>query len=76
MFDNKFHEVFDSGVCYAPAADVRCHNCGTRLKVYYAENRLYSVKCGYCETLTLVKANNPTEAMRYVGEYAERKEQT
>lgn len=76
MFDDIFHEVFNSGAYYVPAHDIRCRNCGTRLKVYYAENRLYSVKCGYCETLTLVKANNPTEAMRYVGEYAERKEQT
>lgn len=76
MFDDKFHEVFNSGACYVPAHDIRCRNCRTRLKVYYAENRLYSVKCGYCETLTLVKASNPTEAMRYVGEYAEREEQT
>lgn len=68
--DELLHKAFTVDAYYIPATDVRCRNCGTRLKVYYAEERLYAVKCGYCETITLVRANNPTEAMRYVGEYA------
>ena len=72
MSDKTFHLAFKQDVPYFPtAAKVNCRNCGTRLKVYYAERRLYAVKCGYCETITLVKASNPTEAQRYVGEYAE-----
>lgn len=68
MFDDKFHEVFAADALYRPTPeDVRCRNCGTRLKAYYAENRLYAVKCGYCEMITLVKARNPSDAARFVG---------
>jgi len=71
MPDKKFHDAYKADAYFVPATNVICRNCGTRLKVYYAEEQLYAVKCGFCETITLVKANNPTEAMRYVGEYAE-----
>ena len=72
MNDKIFHEAFKQEANYfAPPTRVNCRNCGTRLKVYYAEAKLYAVKCGYCETITLVKANNAVEAQRYVGEYAE-----
>lgn len=72
MSDKTFHIAFKQEANYfPPPTRVNCRNCGTRLKVYYAEGRLYAVKCGYCETITLVKANNAVEATRYVGEYAE-----
>ena len=72
MSDKTFHLAFKQDANYfPPPTRVNCRNCGTRLKVYYAEGRLYAVKCGYCETITLVKANNAVEATRYVGEYAE-----
>ena len=72
--DKYFHTVFTRDVNYTPTLTaVHCKNCGTRLKVYYAEERLYAVKCGYCESVTLVRADNPTQAMRYVGEYKEEK---
>jgi LSD1 subclass zinc finger protein len=71
MSDKVFHDAFKEEAYYLPVpSDVRCHNCGTKLKTYYAEARLYAVKCGYCETITLVKADNPTQAARYVGNYA------
>lgn len=72
MLDDKFHEAYTADAnYYPPPTPVYCRNCGTKLKVYYAENRLYSVKCGYCETVTLVRASNPTQAARFVGRYKE-----
>lgn len=68
MIDDKFHEAFTADAYYRPTPDdIRCRRCGTRLKAYYAEDRLYAVKCGFCETITLVKAGNPSDAARYVG---------
>lgn len=73
MIDDIFHKAFKADVYYTPTlTDVRCRVCGTRLKVYYAERQLYAVKCCFCETISLVKANNPTEAMRYFGEYGKK----
>ena len=68
--DQIIRDIYDARIYYqATATPVYCRNCGTRLKTYYAEGRLYIVKCAYCETLTFVQANNPTEAARYVGEF-------
>ena len=68
--DRKMIAAFYADAYYQPTPTaVYCKNCKTRLKAYYAESRLYAVKCGYCETVTLVKAGNPTEAARYVGDY-------
>ena len=68
MNDRKYHEAFTADTYFVPT-NVFCKCCGTRLKVYYAEKRLYAVKCGYCESITLVKADNPTEAARHIGDY-------
>ena len=69
-FDQKIKDIYNANVYYQPTTTpVYCKNCATRLKTYYAEERLYIVKCAYCETLTFVQANNPTEAARYVGEF-------
>ena len=71
--DELFHNVFSANVRYNPLiTDVYCRNCGTKLKVYYAESRLYAVKCGYCDTITLVMADSPMEAAFYVGECKEK----
>ena len=68
--DKIIHEIFNAKIPYMPMlTKVNCRNCGTQLKVYYAEERLYAVKCCFCETVTLVEAANPTQAMRFVGEY-------
>lgn len=73
IVEKKMFDAFCANAQYNPTPTaVYCRNCGTRLKTYYAESRLYAVKCGYCETVTLVKANNPTEAARYVGDYERR----
>lgn len=61
--------AYKAPALYRPLTeDIRCRNCGTKLKAYYAEDRLYAVKCGYCETITLVEASNPQQAARFVGD--------
>jgi ribosomal protein S27E len=73
--DETLREVYRARLVYTPTlTKVNCRNCGTRLKVYYAEEAIYAVKCVFCETVTLVEANNPTQAMRFVGEYDEKGE--
>lgn len=46
---------------------IYCNKCDTKLKVYYAEEKVYAVKCGYCEYVGVAKANNPEEAALYFG---------
>ena len=69
MDDKTFHEVYKADVLYRPihGYQVCCHSCGTKLKAYYAEDRLYAVKCGYCDTVALVKAESPAQAAMIVG---------
>lgn len=67
--DYIFEKAYSQRVVFNPVPkDVFCNHCKTRLKVYYAEDRLYAVKCGYCESITLVRADNPIEAALHVGE--------
>lgn len=47
--------------------DATCPKCGERLSTYYCENRTFAVKCGKCETVTLVKARNSDTAAMHVG---------
>ena len=59
ILDKKMCDAYYATAQYQPTPTaVYCRNCGTRLKAYYAESRLYAVKCGYCKTITLVKASN------------------
>lgn len=44
-----------------------CPKCNRRLEYNYMENRTYAIRCVHCETLTLVKANNPEQAATIVG---------
>ncbi len=74
MWDNMIHDIYSAMLPYAKLpcyAEVRCEVCGTPLKTYYAEGRLYLVKCGYCDTITMVKANNPIQAAEMVGKAVE-----
>lgn len=72
QIDELFHNAFMANANYKPIPEnILCRKCGTRLKTYYCEGKLYAVKCGYCGMITLVKANNPSEAARYVGFDAE-----
>ena len=69
--DDLMHSVFDCAALYRDTQeDVRCRTCGTRLKTYYAERMLYAVKCCRCNTITIVRAKNPSEAACLVGEDA------
>ncbi len=69
--DEKIHDIYGMTLPYVKlpyGADVRCKVCGTQLKTYYAEKRLYLVKCGYCDMITMVKASNPLKAAIMTGE--------
>lgn len=72
MNDEVFHAILDADVLYRNTpADIRCRHCGNRLKAYYCEARLYSIKCSHCKSITLVKASSPDKAASYVGVSAE-----
>ena len=72
MNDEVFHAILDADILYRNTpSDIRCRQCGTRLKAYYCEARLYAVRCDRCKSLTLVKASAPDEAALYVGVSAE-----
>lgn len=47
--------------------EICCKICKRRLKTYYAEERLYSVKCLGCGYVALVKAGSPSEAAKLFG---------
>lgn len=66
--DDLIHEVFNSSITYKGLEpyDVRCPKCHTKLKVYYAESRLYAVKCCYCDIITLVQADSALMAAQIV----------
>ncbi|MBP0983065.1 MAG: hypothetical protein J6A19_05000 [Oscillospiraceae bacterium] len=67
--DHKMLDVYKADVHYSEIANVvvRCRKCDTKLRTYYAEDRLYAVKCGYCDYIALVKAGSPSEAAMAVG---------
>lgn len=44
-----------------------CPKCGKELEAAYCEERLYAVRCRRCETVTLVKSNNPRKAAESIG---------
>ena len=65
--DAHAHAVFGDNLLRRRAS-AYCRRCGTDLETAYHEERLYSVACPDCKTVTLVKASNPDEAARIVGE--------
>ena len=64
--DKAARRIYEAKLHRTPQRVV-CPNCGTLLATAYHEERLYSVRCSHCETITLVKARNPYEAARRVG---------
>ena len=44
-----------------------CPKCGTELHNVYMENRVYLVACPNCDTITLVEAVSPMNALMKVG---------
>ena len=47
--DEILHEAYRAPVIYRRTPEeIRCKSCGRWLKTYYAEERLYSVKCFGC----------------------------
>ena len=68
MQDITIRKVLEMTKLFRPTSKpIYCNKCGTKLKVYYAENKVYAVKCGYCESIGIVKANNPDDASLYFG---------
>lgn len=47
--------------------DYKCEWCGEELTVAYHEDRLYSVHCAKCRKVTLVKADDPEQAVDRCG---------
>ncbi len=67
--DELMHTAYRAEPMYKETLiGVMCRRCGMRLKAYYCENRLYAVRCDGCESVTLVKARSPLDAMMVVGE--------
>ncbi len=64
--DKAAHVIYDSLLLRRPRA-AYCRRCGETLQTAYHEERLYSVWCPKCETVTLVKAGDPEKAARIVG---------
>lgn len=71
--DKAAHRLFAAGVPRF-SAPAYCRRCGRTLETGYHEERLYSVACRACNTVTLVKACNPAEAAWIVGEPMPRRE--
>lgn len=71
QMDNAANEVIRAAEeCRFRETDHACPRCGKDLEVYYCENRTFAVRCTYCETITLVVANNPDHAASKVGHNA------
>lgn len=64
--DKAAHLLYDNAILHQDRRTV-CQRCGSYLGTIYHEERLYSVGCCKCETITLVKARTPHEAARKVG---------
>jgi phage FluMu protein Com len=74
MLDKTIHEIFNLTTLYKKLpnkAVIRCKECNTPLKTYYAEERLYLVKCEFCKTVTMLNASSPITAAAMVGEAVE-----
>ena len=68
MQDVTIRKVLEMTNFFRPTSKpIYCNNCGTKLKVYYAEDRVYAVKCGYCEYIGVVKASSWEEAALHFG---------
>ncbi|MBR5889130.1 MAG: hypothetical protein IKY92_03720 [Akkermansia sp.] len=68
--DRAAHGLYSLRLIRRPAP-AYCRRCGRILETAYHEDRLYSVACTDCKTVTLVKARNPAAAAQIVGNPAE-----
>lgn len=68
--DRAAHGLYSLRLIRRPAP-AYCRRCGRILETAYHEDRLYSVACPDCKTVTLVKAKNPAAAAQIVGNPAE-----
>lgn len=59
--DQAAHRIYDEIVLPSNHGGL-CARCGGKLITAYHEERLYSVRCKKCETLTLTKAGDPYKA--------------
>lgn len=64
--DQAAHRIYDEIVLPRNHGGL-CGLCGAELITAYHEERLYSVRCKKCHTVTLVKACDPYEAEKKVG---------
>ena len=68
--DQAAHLVFDNIRTFSGGTNNggQCPQCSTALLTAYHEERLYSVHCPFCRTVTLVEATNPSaaEALTYL----------
>jgi len=53
-------------VLFRPSKSL-CTVCHNPLEVYYAESRIYAVRCTLCEIVTVLSSTNPIEAAAWVG---------
>lgn len=68
MQDITIRKVLEMTNLFRPTSKpIYCNKCGTKLKVYYAEEKVCAVKCGYCEYIGIVKANSYEDASLYFG---------
>ena len=68
--DKAAHRVFDAFLenrLNGTNNGYRCRLCGTSLETAYHEERLYSVFCPVCDTVTLIKAGSPGRAEQRLG---------
>lgn len=53
-------------VLFRPSKSL-CTVCHNPLEVYYAESRIYAVRCTLCEIVTVLSSTSPIEAAAWVG---------
>ena len=67
--DQLIHVAHRLPARFRPTAEnIRCRNCGSLLETYYAEERLYAVRCCGCDYVAIVKASSPSGAAMFFGD--------
>ena len=72
VIDQQAHSLFDGLLKIAEestprnSSGVYCENCGNELTVAYHEDRLYSVHCWRCRTVTMLTARDQQQAAKSV----------
>ena len=76
-FDDAAHALWEPDNLDASGwhkTESRCPACAGRLTAFHNEDRLHTVRCGYCPRAWLIKAGNPHMAAAMVGIPPEGKE--